>query len=136
VYVQPNILNSCCNLNFHTHTHKTKQQINKDLNVRQALMLQSKQLLAATLAVDEPDPTLSSVTALPEEKGATAGSSTANAAGDGGEGGEGAELEDMERRTSTLGRRKKGSSSKQKAAVSMDDSQLKRGTSKRRSLGL
>ena len=93
-------------------------------------MLQSKQLLAATLAVDEPDPTLlSSVNAL-SEKGAT-GHSMAKAGEGGGEEGE---LEDLERRTSTLGRRKKGSSSKHKAATSMDDSQLNRGTSKRRSL--
>ena len=94
-------------------------------------MLQSKQLLAATLAVDEPDPTLSSVTPL-SEKGAT-GSSMAIAGERGG--GEEGEDEDMERRTSTLGRRKKkGSSGKQKGAASMDDSQLMRGTSKRRSL--
>ena len=90
-------------------------------------MLQSKQLLAATLAVDEPDPTLSGVTAL-TEKGTTG--SMAKAGGRDGEG-EG-ELEDLERRTSTLGRRKK--SSGKKAAASADDSQLKRGTSKRRSL--
>lgn len=98
-------------------------------------MLQSKQLLAATLAVDEPDPTLSSVTVL-SEKGA-AGRSAAKAGGDGGGGGgEGeGELEDLEQRTSTLGRRKK-SSGKQKAAAaaSVDNGQLKRGSSKRRSL--
>ena len=92
-------------------------------------MLQSKQLLAATLAVDEPDPTLSGVTAL-REKDATG--STAKAGG-GGEGDGEGELEDLERRTSTLGRRKK-SSGKKAATASMDDSQLKRGTSKRRSL--
>lgn len=91
-------------------------------------MLQSKQLLAATLAVDEPDPTLlSSVTALPE-KGATGPTGKMGKEGEG----EG-ELEDMERRTSTLGRRKKGSG-KQKAATTMDDSELRRGSSKRRSL--
>lgn len=95
-------------------------------------MFQSKQLLAATLAVDEPDPTLSSVTPL-SEKGAT-GSSMA-VAGESGGGEEEGEDEDIERRTSTLGRRKKkGSSGKQKGAASMDDSQLTRGTSKRRSL--
>ena len=94
-------------------------------------MLQSKQLLAATLAVDEPDPTLSSVTPL-SEKGAT-GSSVAIAGERGGKE-EGGEDEEMERRTSTLGRKKKGSSGKQKGAASMDDSQLMRGTSKRRSL--
>ena len=92
-------------------------------------MLQSKQLLAATLAVDEPDPTLSGITALPE-KGAT-GSTAKTGGGEGKGEGEG-ELEDLERRTSTLGRRKK--SSGKKAAASVDDSQLKRGTSKRRSL--
>ena len=95
-------------------------------------MFQSKQLLAATLAVDEPDPTLSSVTPL-SEKGAP-GSSMAMA-GERGGGEEEGEDEDMERRTSTLGRRKKkDSSGKQKGAGSMDDSQLMRGTSKRRSL--
>lgn len=93
-------------------------------------MLQSKQLLAATLAVDEPDPTLSGITILPE-KGATG--STAKAGG----GAEGkGELEDSERRTSILGRRKKSSnpSSKKAAPAAAEDGQLKRGSAKRRSL--
>lgn len=88
-------------------------------------MLQSKQLLAATLAVDEPDPTLSGITALPE-KGAT-GSTVAKE-------GEG-ELEDLEHRTSTLGRKKKSSNpSSKKAAAAAENDQLKRSSSKRRSL--
>ena len=92
-------------------------------------MLQSKQLLAATLAVDEPDPALSGITALPE-KGVAAGSA-AEAGGRGGEGEEEGELEELEHRTSTLGRRRKSSTPSSKKA---EESQLRRGSTKRRSL--
>ena len=88
--------------------------------------MQSKQLLAATLAVDEPDISGNGVTALSAKE---AGSGRGEGEGKGGAG----EMEevDMEYRTNTLGRHRKSSTPSKKKA---EDSPLRRGTSKRRSL--
>ena len=85
-------------------------------------MLQSKQLLAATLAVDEPDPSLTvgGVNTLPD-----GGAQTSSTGETGGEG------EDIEYKTSTLRRRRKSSATSTKKEAS--ESEMRRGSSKRRS---
>ena len=105
-----------------THTHNTTNHKLKGHNIR-FLMAQSRQLLAATLAVDDPDTSGSSVTVIPT-------SSPTRAEASGGGGGE-EDGDDLEQRMGTHTRKRKSSNPSKNIA---EDTPMKRGTSKRRSL--
>ena len=112
---------TCTHTHTHTHTHNTNE---KGHNIR-FLMPQSRQLLAATLAVDDLNTSGGDgVKVIP-----TSSSTRAEASG-GGEGGE-EDGDFLEQRMVTFTQKRKGSNPSMSKA---EDTPMKRGTSKRRSL--